>query len=198
MKTQKTTKFCSHDRIISGIALSFLLTATGCKPSETATALHEPNYLYAHALHMKEDVALEQPLSDSQDLLTEWFGTLDEPKLPPLFSDDDYMRLFRCRTSKRQQVHPQPASSPVKKGCSVSFALLAMASRDRDAGQLQHLRIRTPVSSDMAFSNTKVRLGKTNPSKRTSRVRFAKAYRVLKCLCSINCQTTRSTRSLTM
>ena len=50
--------------------------------------------MYSHALEMKQDVEMEQPLSDAQDLLTEWFGTLDEPKLPPLFSEDDYKELL--------------------------------------------------------------------------------------------------------
>ena len=65
---------------------------------------------------MKEDVALEQPLSDSQDLLTEWFGTLDEPKLPPLFSDDDYKELVSLSNIEKAAGPPSASVEPGEKG----------------------------------------------------------------------------------
>jgi len=66
----------------------------GCAPTTTPPSKFEPNYLYAHALGKLEDVVLDQPLDDTQDLLTEWFGTLDNPVLPPLFADDEYKELL--------------------------------------------------------------------------------------------------------
>ena len=75
-----------------GVCMSFM--AAGCRPAVEPAALFEPNYLYAHALEIKEEINLDQPLSDSQALMTEWFGTLDEPKLPPLFAEDDYKELL--------------------------------------------------------------------------------------------------------
>jgi len=109
-------KISSLYQVLSGIAVSLSLMASGCKPANTATALHEPNYLYAYALHLKEDVSLEQPLSDSQELLTEWFGTLDEPKLPPLFADDDYKELVSLANVERAAGPPANSVEPGEKG----------------------------------------------------------------------------------
>ena len=109
-------KICSLYQILSGIAMSLSLMAAGCKPTTTATALHEPNYLYAYALHLKEDVSLEQPLSDSQELLTEWFGTLDEPKLPPLFADDEYKELVSLANIEMAAGPPANSVEPGEKG----------------------------------------------------------------------------------
>ena len=66
----------------------------GCAPATTPPSKFEPNYLYAHALGKLEDMVLDQPLDDTQDLLTEWFGTLDKPVLPPLFAEDEYKDLL--------------------------------------------------------------------------------------------------------
>ncbi len=89
---------------------------SGCKPATGPSALHEPNYLYSHALGMKQDAAMEQPLSDSQDLLTEWFGTLDEPKLPPLFGDDDYKELLSLANIEKAAGPPATTVEPGEKG----------------------------------------------------------------------------------
>lgn len=76
------------------LVLLGLSTGVGCRPEIGPPAVHEPNYLYAHALGTAEDLELEKPLSDAQDLLVEWFGTLDEPKLPPLLIEEDYQDLL--------------------------------------------------------------------------------------------------------
>jgi len=87
-----------------------LLAVLGCKPSSPPPALHEPNYLYARALEIAEDLQLEQPRSDSQDLLEEWFGTLDEPSLPPMFAEDDYKELLSLQ-SLQMAAGPSPLTA---------------------------------------------------------------------------------------
>ncbi len=107
---------CSRSTILAGLALSASLMVSGCKPTLAPPALHEPNYLYAHALEIKEDLSLDQPLSDSQDLLNEWFGTLDEPKLPPLFADDDYKELLSLSKLEKAAGPPAGTVEPGEKG----------------------------------------------------------------------------------
>jgi len=43
---------------------------------------------------VSQDVPTEQFLADSKDLLIDWFGTPDQPKLPPAFADSDYADLI--------------------------------------------------------------------------------------------------------
>ena len=107
---------CSRSPILAGLALSASLMASGCKPTLAPPALHEPNYLYAHALEIKEDLSLDQPLSDSQELLNEWFGTLDEPKLPPLFAEDDYKELLSLSKLEKAAGPPAGTVEPGEKG----------------------------------------------------------------------------------
>ncbi len=102
--------------MLVGFVLCLPCMLPGCKPATLPSALHEPNYLYSHALGMKQDVAMEQPLSDSQDLLTEWFGTLDEPKLPPLFGEDDYKELLSLEKVEKAAGPPATTAEPGDKG----------------------------------------------------------------------------------
>lgn len=67
-----------------------LSSAVGCRKDDTASLRHEPNYLYASSLEITENMDFNRPLSDSQDLLVEWFGTLNHPKLPPLLKESGY------------------------------------------------------------------------------------------------------------
>ncbi len=77
--------------IVLGAALA--LTSAGCQPYPMEKARFEPNYLYAKSLELDPDVdasiPLDQPLADTNALVDLWFGTLDEPKIPPLFEDED-------------------------------------------------------------------------------------------------------------
>ena len=107
---------CSSQPVFAGLALSLSLIAVGCKPASSPPALHEPNYLYSHALEIKEDLSLEVPLADSQALLTDWFGTLDEPKLPPLFAEDDYKELLSLSNIVKAAGPPANTVEPGEKG----------------------------------------------------------------------------------
>lgn len=102
--------------IIVGFGVCASILAAGCKPASPPVALFEPNYLYAHALEIKEDIKLDQPLSDSQELLKEWFGTLDEPKLPPLFAEDDYKELLSLSKIEKAAGPPANTVEPGEKG----------------------------------------------------------------------------------
>ncbi len=105
-----------NNPIILGLGMCVSLLAAGCKPAIPPAALYEPNYLYAHALEIKEDIKLDQPLSDSQELLNEWFGTLDEPKLPPLFAEDDYKELLSISNIEKAAGPPPSSVEPGEKG----------------------------------------------------------------------------------
>lgn len=109
-------KICSHPPFLACLALSLLLMVSGCKPTIAPPAQHEPNYLYAHALEIKEDLNLDQPLLDAQELLKEWFGTLDDPKLPPLFADDDYKELLSLSNLEKAAGPPAGTVEPGEKG----------------------------------------------------------------------------------
>ena len=106
----------SNYHVLSSFSLGLVALAAGCKPAVPPAALYEPNYLYAHALEIKEDIKLDQPLSDSQELLKEWFGTLDEPKLPPLFAEDDYKELLSLSKIDKAAGPPANTVEPGEKG----------------------------------------------------------------------------------
>ena len=99
--------------LIGSSAISFLF---GCAPNKIAPSAFEPNYLYAQALATAEDTPLEQPLSDAQDLLNDWFGALDEPKLPPLFADEDYKALLSLNNLELAAGPPVSSVEPGEKG----------------------------------------------------------------------------------
>ncbi len=106
----------SNYHVLSSFSLGLVALAAGCKPAVPPAALYEPNYLYAHALEIKEDIKLDQPLSDAQELLKEWFGTLDEPKLPPLFDEDDYKELLSLSKIEKAAGPPANTVEPGEKG----------------------------------------------------------------------------------
>ena len=99
LRFMKTSLFTSSVSAC-GILLA-ILACSGCKPENGPPVLHEPNYLYTHAVGTAEDTDLEKPLADTQDLLVEWFGTLDEPKLPPLLQEEDYEDLLSLELLKK-------------------------------------------------------------------------------------------------
>ncbi|AMV31200.1 Cytochrome c [Pirellula sp. SH-Sr6A] len=87
------------------------LCAVGCDQSANRIAQHEPNLLYSHSLEIAEDLPLEQPTRDAQDLLIEWFGTLNDPKLPPIF-ESDYPDLISLENLKMAAGMPPASAEP--------------------------------------------------------------------------------------
>jgi mono/diheme cytochrome c family protein len=98
------------------LALIALSSELGCKDNSKAVSKFEPNYLYAQTLSIAEDTSLDQPLSDSQDLVSEWFGTLDDPKLPPLFKESDYQDFISLDNLKIAAGPPGSATEPGETG----------------------------------------------------------------------------------
>jgi mono/diheme cytochrome c family protein len=92
------SKLQSSRRLVAVATLSLLgVGLSGCRDQTPVASLHEPNFLFSKATEIglsKEDGELDQPLQDSRDLLTEWFGTLDSPKIPDPLKDGDYEDLM--------------------------------------------------------------------------------------------------------
>ncbi|MEQ1826406.1 MAG: cytochrome c [Pirellula sp.] len=97
-------------------SVGLLALETGCKQKTTGSIRHEPNYLYAHGLSLAEDTELDKPLADAQDLLLDWFGTLDEPKLPPLFGEADYKDFINEEHLKIAAGQPPQTEEPGETG----------------------------------------------------------------------------------
>ena len=98
------------------------LTSTGCEPYSMEKIRFEPNYLYAKSLELDPDVdatiPLDRPLADTNALVELWFGTLDDPKLPPLFADEDedFSELLSLEYLKIAAGPPAPTVEPGETG----------------------------------------------------------------------------------
>jgi mono/diheme cytochrome c family protein len=81
----------AHETLLALLALSLLpCLFLGCQEKNaTVPTQYEPNYLFAYRWARAEDIATDQFLEDSRDLLEEWFGPLDDPKLPPLMLEEE-------------------------------------------------------------------------------------------------------------
>lgn len=109
-------------RILGGVAAVCALSYAGCEPYSMENARFEPNYLYAKSLELDPDVdasvPLDKPLADTNALVDLWFGTLDEPKLPPLFEDEDedFSELISLDKLKIAAGPPAPTVEPGETG----------------------------------------------------------------------------------
>lgn len=129
LRFMKTSLFTSS--VSACGVLVAILACSGCKPENGPPVLHEPNYLYTHAIGTAEDTDLEKPLADTQDLLVEWFGTLDEPTLPPLLQEGDYKDLLSLELIKKAA---GPAVATVEPGETGLYRQLC-SSCHGDTGQ---------------------------------------------------------------
>ena len=87
----------SHVAILMLGAGTLLVSQAGCRDQTPIANSYEPNYLFAKATEIglsKEDGELEPTIQDSKNLLVEWFGTMEDPKLPSLLKEDDYADLI--------------------------------------------------------------------------------------------------------
>ncbi len=101
------------------------ILAAGCNLQSPPPALQfEPNHVYAFSLKVQNDLESAdgkdltvQPLMDADKLLVEWFGTPDEPKLPPALAESsDYKDLLQLDRLK-MAAGPAPAGTvPGDKG----------------------------------------------------------------------------------
>ncbi|MFM2012560.1 MAG: hypothetical protein RLZZ396_1344, partial [Planctomycetota bacterium] len=73
------------------------MSLIGCREQSQLANHYEPNFLFAKATEIgqsKEDGELDRSFSDTRDLLAQWFGTLDDPKLPEALKEGDYEDLI--------------------------------------------------------------------------------------------------------
>ncbi len=67
--------------------VSLILAATGCE--RESVVLFEPNLVHTHKYQIKEGYSMAQAASDVNWLLTDMFGTPDEPRLPAVVTEDE-------------------------------------------------------------------------------------------------------------
>lgn len=90
----------------------FVVLATGCRDKTPLVNHYEPNFLFAKATEIgqsKNEGELDEALQDSKALLSEWFGTLDHPKVPEVLKDGDYSDLI---SEENLQIAVGTPSSP--------------------------------------------------------------------------------------
>ncbi len=83
-----------------GLFVASLTIVIGCKEQSPTPTSFEPNHLFAHRWAYAKYMSTDQILYDSQDVVTEWFGTPDEPTLPALFKEEDYSELVSLEKMK--------------------------------------------------------------------------------------------------
>lgn len=71
-----------------------LLAVSGCREPVKDADLHEPNYLFAHAMEVSQGTEMLKPLEESKTMLKDWFGTVDQPKIPEALKAAPYNELF--------------------------------------------------------------------------------------------------------
>lgn len=81
-------------RFAGAILLGLAGLAAGCREPNPLATMHEPNYLFAHSMEISQETEMVKPLSDTKDLLLEWFGTTEAPKIPPALKEGDYEELL--------------------------------------------------------------------------------------------------------
>ena len=96
-----------------------LAALSGCKrdTSEQAAASanseFEPNFVYARMIKVRFDVPTESFLKDTNRLTEQWFGTPDEPKLPPLFTEDEEYKDLLSLDKLKMAAGPAPEGTQV-------------------------------------------------------------------------------------
>ncbi|MFK7736722.1 MAG: cytochrome c [Pirellulaceae bacterium] len=68
------------------VALGFSILLTGC---DAPIGRFSSNEVFAKRLELTDDIPLDEPLTDSSDLLTEWFGTPDDPRWPDFLRESN-------------------------------------------------------------------------------------------------------------
>lgn len=90
--------------ILSALLTTLILASiSGCRDQTSQPTAFEPNYLFAYQKYQrdyKEEVITDPFLSDTKELLVEWFGSPDAPKLPPAFAEEDYTEFLSLEKMK--------------------------------------------------------------------------------------------------
>ena len=102
LKSSKLSNSASKLTGVFGCGL-LALALSGCREPSQVANHYEPNFLFAKATEIgqsKDEGELDQSFSDTKDLLVDWFGTLDEPKLPEVLKEGDYEDLISLENIK--------------------------------------------------------------------------------------------------
>jgi len=85
-------------RLVGFVSFGLLsLVGIGCREQSPVANQFEPNFLFAKATEIglsKDEGELDPSLQDSRALIAEWFGTLENPKIPEVLKDGDYADLI--------------------------------------------------------------------------------------------------------
>ncbi|MEM9368070.1 MAG: cytochrome c [Planctomycetota bacterium] len=73
--------------VLMGPLTCLLLGVAGCR--QEATVVFEPNLVHAMKYQIKEGIDMQQASSDAHWIVTEMFGTPNDPKLPAALTEDE-------------------------------------------------------------------------------------------------------------
>jgi mono/diheme cytochrome c family protein len=102
------------DRLVAlPTVVSLCVLVCGCQPPvaiDKATRF-EPNYVFAEVIKIRADVETESPAKAIDDQLIEWFGTPDDPKLPPAFEADESLKSLISLDNLKMAAGPAPLTA---------------------------------------------------------------------------------------
>ncbi len=73
--------------LVGPLAWLGLSTLTGCH--QEVPVAFDPNFVHSMKYQIREEVPMEQPMEDAYWIVSEMFGTPDEPKLPEFAQEDE-------------------------------------------------------------------------------------------------------------
>ncbi|WP_196784305.1 c-type cytochrome [Crateriforma conspicua] len=71
----------------ASLLCSLAVLVAGCR--ETPPATFDPNFVHAMKYQIREEIPMDQPMDDTFWILTEMFGTPDQPKLPAFVAEEE-------------------------------------------------------------------------------------------------------------
>ncbi len=98
--------------------LSGMGSFAGCRKPSAEQSWHEPNYLFAEVMEISQQEEMDKPLAEARALLTEWFGTIDNPKIPEVLNDSEFEDLFSFENVKLAAGEPSKPGLYVKRQCA--------------------------------------------------------------------------------
>ena len=108
----------SHFPLVTLSALVGASALLGCRKPAPEQSWHEPNYLFAEVMQISQDEEMDKPLEESRALLLDWFGTIDNPKIPDVLKEGDFEDLFSEANLKLAAGEPGKTGLYVKRQCA--------------------------------------------------------------------------------
>jgi len=100
-----------------------VLTVIGCREPIREANHHEPNFLFAEVMKISQDTEMQPALVESKDLMAEWFGTPDAPKIPEALREAPYDELFTEANLKLAAGEPGTPGLYVTQQCASCHGL---------------------------------------------------------------------------